>query len=92
LTPSVCLPAVGIHLPLRGRQRVAVPVWGFHGETDVIAEYDLIEGAVRDYETLCQTTIERTAYPDTGHLGAYERAYRDAALYDWMLSHTLSGR
>ena len=70
----------------------AVPVWGFHGETDVIAEYDLIEGAVRDYETLCETTIEWTAYPDTGHLGAYERAYRDPALYDWMLSHTLSGR
>jgi hypothetical protein len=35
--------------------------------------------------------VEWTAYPDAGHFETYERAYRDPALYDWMLSHTLSG-
>ena len=69
-----------------------VPVRGFHGETDAIAEYQLVESAVRGFETLCGATVEWTAYPDAGHFEAYERAYRDPALYDWMLSHTLSGR
>ena len=66
-----------------------VPTWGWHGEQDVIALYDLIEGVVRDYEALCNTTVSWTAYPDAGHFETYERAYRDPALYDWMLSHTL---
>lgn len=70
---------------------VDVPVWGIHGEQDVIAEYDLVEGSVREYEDMCDTTIKWTAYPDAGHFETYERAYRDPALYDWMLSHTLSG-
>jgi len=69
-----------------------VPTWGLHGEQDVIALYDLIHGVVQDYEELCGTTVEWTAYPDAGHFETYERAYRDPALYDWMLSHTLAGR
>lgn len=68
-----------------------VPVWGFHGEQDVIADYDLIETAVHDYEAMCGATVEWTAYPDAGHFEAYERAYRDPALYDWFLAHSLAG-
>ena len=73
-----------------GSARVLRVADGDLGEQDVIALYDLIEGVVRDYEALCDTTVEWTAYPDAGHFETYERAYRDPALYDWMLSHTLS--
>ena len=68
-----------------------VPVWAFHGELDNIADFSAIEQVVLDYESLCDTTVEWTAYPDAGHFLAYERAYRDPALYEWMLSHSPSG-
>jgi predicted peptidase len=80
-------------LPPRGFTcRLAeVPVWGIHGEQDLIASFAVVEGAVRDYESLCDTTVKWTAYPGAGHFETYERAYRDPALYNWMLSHTRSG-
>lgn len=67
-----------------------VPIWGFHGEVDVIAQYRPIALAVSDWVRVCGTEIKWTSYPDAGHFAAYERAYRDPALYEWMLSHSKS--
>lgn len=68
-----------------------IPVWAIHGEQDLISEFGVSETVVRDYEELCNTTVDWTAYPDAGHFETYERAYRDPALYNWMLSHSRSG-
>lgn len=64
-----------------------VPVWVIHGERDAIAQYDAVRAQVEDWEDLCDGEVKWTTYPDEGHFGAYEVAYRDPALYDWMLTH-----
>lgn len=65
-----------------------VPIWVIHGEQDEIANYDVVRSQVEGFEDLCDTEVKRTFYPDQGHFGAYEVAYRDPALYDWFLEHT----
>jgi len=65
-----------------------VPVWVIHGEQDMIAQYDAVRTQVEAWEELCDGEVKWTTYPDEGHFGAYEIAYRDPALYEWMLSHS----
>ncbi|MFZ0014927.1 MAG: alpha/beta fold hydrolase [Acidimicrobiia bacterium] len=62
----------------------AVPVWGIHGEQDLIAAYDPVHAQVEAWEDLCGTGVEWTSYQDAGHIETIERAYRDPALYHWM--------
>lgn len=64
-----------------------VPVWVIHGERDMIARYDAVRSQVEDWEELCDGEVKWTTYAEEGHFGTYEIAYRDPALYDWMLSH-----
>ena len=40
------------------------------------------------YDEVCEGEIYMTFYPDEGHFGAYAKAYRDPALYDWFLERT----
>lgn len=65
-----------------------VPVWGIHGERDLIALYEPIAAHVAAWEALCDAEVAWTSLPEDGHFSTYERAYRDPALYDWMLEHT----
>lgn len=67
-----------------------VPIWGFHGEQDFISQYRPVSFAVTDWENICGVSVRWTAYPDAGHFETYERAYREPALYEWMLSNTKS--
>lgn len=62
-----------------------VPVWVIHGGQDMIAQYDEVISQVEAWEALCGTEVKLTTYPDEGHFGTYEIAYRDPALYDWFL-------
>ncbi len=64
-----------------------VPIWGFHGEQDQISQYRPVLFSVTQWENSCGALIEWTNYPDAGHFETYDRAYRDPALYEWMLSH-----
>ena len=68
-----------------------IAVWGIHGEVDLISEYPVNARLVNEYATLCNTEVRWTAYPDEGHLGAFARAYRDPAVYEWMLAKSRSG-
>lgn len=65
-----------------------VPVWVIHGEQDMIADFETVRAQVEDWEDLCGGEVRWTTYPDEGHFGAYETAYRDPGLYDWMLGHS----
>ena len=67
-----------------------VPVWGIHGEKDLIAAYLAIESQVAQYERLCDVKVGWTALPDDGHFSTYQRAYREPLTYEWMLDHTNS--
>ena len=62
-----------------------VPVWAFHGANDqavALAEEERMVNAVKKSGGDAKLTI----YPDTGH-NAWDKAYRDPALFEWFLSH-----
>ena len=62
-----------------------VPIWAFHGALDdVVNPAD--DQAMVDAIKACGGDITYTVYPDVGH-GAWEPAYADPKLYDWLLSH-----
>ncbi len=67
---------------------VDVPIWAIHGALDQISDARVAAATVASYEELCSTDVEWTQYDDLGHIGAYERAYRDPALYVWLLEHS----
>ena len=65
-----------------------VPTWAIHGALDRISEPGASQMNVLMLGQQCDVDVEWTLYEDEGHLGAYERAYRDPALYEWMLEHS----
>lgn len=66
-----------------------VPVWGIHGEDDLISVHDIIRAEVEEWESLCGTSARWTTYPEVGHFESFELAYRDPAVYAWLLEHSL---
>jgi predicted peptidase len=65
-----------------------VPIWAIHGALDRISEAGASQMNALALEQQCSGDVEWTLYEDEGHLGAYERAYRDPAVYEWMLEHS----
>lgn len=68
-----------------------VPVWAIHGAEDLVSD-PLANKMVVSTLAECGGEVEWTLYPDAGHSDTYERAYRDPALYDWMLEHSKQQR
>lgn len=66
-----------------------VPIWGIHGEADLINIHDIIRSEVEAWETLCDSSARWTTYPDIGHFESFELAYRDPEVYSWLLQHSL---
>jgi predicted peptidase len=63
-----------------------LPVWAIHGAQDRISDpvaNQLYAVALKD----CGGEVEWTLYPDAGHGQTYARAYRDPAVYKWLLEH-----
>jgi predicted peptidase len=65
-----------------------VPVWAIHGALDQISEAQASQINVVALEQECSADVKWTLYEDEGHLGTSERAYRDPALYEWMLEQS----
>ena len=65
------------------------PLWAIHGAEDLISDPAGSKFYVASLQGDCGGTeeVRWTLYEDAGHFEAYERAYRDPALYDWLLSH-----
>lgn len=66
-----------------------VPIWGIHGEADLISVPDIIRAEVDEWEMLCDSSVRWTTYPDVGHFESFEIAYRDSAVFSWLLQHSL---
>ncbi len=62
-----------------------IPIWVIHGAQDTIAEPDYNEWVITNYQAECDDELKWTLYPDAGHRQAFERAYRDPALYAWFM-------
>jgi predicted peptidase len=64
-----------------------LPVWAIHGERDMISDPTANKIQLLTLGA-CGGEVEWTLYPDAGHGEAYARAYRDPALYAWLLEHS----
>jgi predicted peptidase len=65
-----------------------VPVWAIHGAQDMISALDASKLFVSALKVTCGGEVKWTQYDDLGHGGTYEKAYRDPALYAWLLEHS----
>jgi len=65
-----------------------LPVWGIHGALDSIADPQRAEENLKILADSCGGEVRWTLYPDQGHIGAAAVAYRDPALYAWLLKHS----
>ena len=66
-----------------------IPVWGIHGANDTISSPRGNELSIQLYRDECPgAELDWTMYPSDDHFTTYAKAYRDPALYDWMLQHT----
>ncbi|HEY44440.1 MAG TPA: prolyl oligopeptidase family serine peptidase [Anaerolineae bacterium] len=65
-----------------------VPVWAIHGAQDMISALETSKLFVSALKITCGGEVVWTQYEDLGHGGTYERAYRDPAIYAWMLEHS----
>ena len=65
-----------------------LPVWAIHGAQDNIADPLEAETNLETLGDACRGEVRWTLYPDQGHLGAVDLAYRDPGLYDWLLEHS----
>lgn len=65
-----------------------IPVWAIHGTQDVISAPEASKLFTSALQVTCGGEVKWTQYEDVGHGGTYERAYRDPALYTWMLEHS----
>jgi len=62
-------------------------VWAIHGARDMISDPMAVKIQVVTLAS-CGGEVEWTLYPDSGHGETYARAYRDPALYEWLLDHS----
>lgn len=64
-----------------------LPVWAIHGAQDMISDPTAVKIQVLSLAA-CGGEVEWTLYPDAGHGEAYAQAYRDPAVYAWLLEHS----
>jgi predicted peptidase len=63
-----------------------LPVWAFHGALDASVPPEQDEILVKALQA-CGSQARLTLYPDVGH-NAWDRAYADPDLYQWLLAQT----
>ena len=83
-------PVCGIGDSDRVDRIVHLPVWAFHGALDdavpIAADRETVEAL-----KAAGGHVRFTVYPDVGH-NAWDPAYADPALYDWLLAQKRSSR
>jgi len=62
-------------------------VWAIHGALDQLSEPEVSRLNTLALKASCLGEVVWTLYEDEGHIGTYERAYRDPELYQWLLEH-----
>ena len=80
-------PVSGVWLTVDGCALKDTPIWAFHGaKDDVVREAE--DAAMVAAIKVCGGDVRYTVYPELGH-SAWDPAYADPALYQWLLGHTL---
>ena len=66
-----------------------MPVWAFHGGKDTVVPLDESERLIKILKEFQNEDAKLTVYPEAGH-NSWTEAYNTAALYEWLLSHSLT--
>jgi poly(3-hydroxybutyrate) depolymerase len=64
----------------------ALPVWTFHGDSDRSVPILETRMLVRILKDAGSRSIRFTACPNTGHVGAWRKAYGDPEVWEWLFS------
>jgi predicted peptidase len=75
------------YMPTRKANFKGLPVWAFHGGKDNVVPPQESERMIEAMKKLGAGDVKLTIYPDATH-NSWEQTYTNAAVYDWMLSHT----
>lgn len=67
-----------------------IPIWVFHGAQDTTVPLKASQDMV-DAITQAGGNVKFTIYPEAGH-DSWTETYNNPEIYDWLLSHTRSGR
>lgn len=81
--------AVGDEVPLNLCDLKELPIWVFHGRLDQNVSYTESVKAVEALQA-CGGNVRFTLYEDATHRESWERAYRDAELYQWLFAQHIS--
>lgn len=73
----------------RLKQATHLPIWAFHGDGDKVVPPEESRLLVEFLKQAGSKQINYTEYPGVGH-AAWNPAYDDPALYDWLLEQTSS--
>jgi predicted peptidase len=84
-------PVCGGGIPYRMRLIPDLPVWAFHGAKDPVVVLDESARLVEALKKAGNTKVEFTIFPEAGH-DSWTEAYANPALYEWLLSHSLSAK
>ena len=72
--------------PERGCELKTVPIWAFHNDRDPVVPLSGAQKIV-DAVNACGGTAKLTVYPNREAHDAWNAAYADPALFEWLLSH-----
>ena len=67
-----------------------MPIWVFAGGRDKAVEVEYFYSGLNELERLGHREVRFTIHEDAGH-DAWKRIYAGRDLYDWLLTHSLSG-
>ncbi|MAS96297.1 MAG: phospholipase [Verrucomicrobiales bacterium] len=81
-------PVCGGGIPYLMRWIKEMPVWAFHGGKDTVVPLDESERLIKKLKEFQNEDAKLTVYPEAGH-NSWTEAYDTAALYEWLLSHSL---
>ncbi len=68
-----------------------LPIWAFHGAKDDVVPVSESERVVNILKKNGSTDVKLTVYPETKH-DSWKEAYKGTALYEWLLSHSLTNK
>lgn len=87
---AAVVPISGAGDPIDACRLKNVPIWSFHGALDDAVKLSDDQAFV-DAVKACGGNIRFTVYPDVGHW-AWDPAYADPQLYEWLLAHRRGDR
>lgn len=84
---AAAVPMAGYSDPSTVDKIKHIPIWIFHGDID---QWNPVQGSRNMFELLknADANVHYTEYPNTSHGDAFQKAWKDGALIDWIFGQT----